>query len=72
VSRHCSSGLKMLTVDGSTVATYQTLNSVGRLDKYDPSRFKLVIVDEAHHAAAKSYVVLLPHREVESLCLQGT
>jgi ATP-dependent helicase IRC3 len=38
-----------------TIATWQTLNNVDRLRKYDPSRFKLVIVDEAHHAAAISY-----------------
>ncbi len=39
-----------------TIATYQTLNNVERLRKFDPSRFTLVIVDEAHHAAAFSYV----------------
>ncbi len=30
-----------------------------RLRKFNPARFKLVIVDEAHHAAAKSYLRLL-------------
>jgi ATP-dependent helicase IRC3 len=38
----------------STIGTYQTLNNVERLKKFDPSKFKLVIVDEAHHAAAFS------------------
>ncbi|ORY27479.1 P-loop containing nucleoside triphosphate hydrolase protein [Naematelia encephala] len=38
-----------------TIATYQTLNNIERLRKFDPSKFKLVIVDEAHHAAADSY-----------------
>jgi ATP-dependent helicase IRC3 len=38
----------------STIATYQTLSNPERLKKFDPSRFKLVIVDEAHHAAALS------------------
>ncbi|WVQ73832.1 hypothetical protein IAR50_003413 [Cryptococcus sp. DSM 104548] len=42
-----------------TVATYQTLNKTERLSKFDPSNFKLVIVDEAHHAAAHSYLKLL-------------
>ncbi len=46
-------------IQGSrTVATYQTLNNIDRLKKLDPSRFKLIIVDEAHHAAAPSQV---PH-----------
>lgn len=39
---------------GRTIATYQTLNNVERLRKLDPRLFKLVIVDEAHHAAAIS------------------
>lgn len=43
----------------STVATYQTLSNEVRLRKFNPARFKLVIVDEAHHAAARSYLRLL-------------
>ncbi|WVR04022.1 hypothetical protein IAU60_001021 [Kwoniella sp. DSM 27419] len=42
-----------------TIATYQTLNNPVRLAKFDPDRFKLIIVDEAHHAAAHSYLRLL-------------
>ncbi|GAA5856456.1 hypothetical protein JCM9279_003535 [Rhodotorula babjevae] len=44
-----------------TVCTYQTLarSSCKRLDKFVPDRFKAVIVDEAHHAAAKSYLDIL-------------
>ncbi|KAG8925733.1 hypothetical protein FRC00_003685, partial [Tulasnella sp. 408] len=42
-----------------TVATYQTLNILERLRKFDPSLFKVIIVDEAHHAAAPSYVKIL-------------
>lgn len=38
----------------STIATYQTLSNAERLIKFDPNDFKLVIVDEAHHAAALS------------------
>ncbi|KAL8293169.1 hypothetical protein RQP46_000863 [Phenoliferia psychrophenolica] len=30
-----------------------------RLDKFDPASFKAVIVDEAHHAVAKSYLAIL-------------
>ena len=42
-----------------TVATVQSLRSSDRLSKYDPTRFKCVIVDEAHHAAAPSYLQIL-------------
>ncbi|OCF58150.1 hypothetical protein L486_04180 [Kwoniella mangroviensis CBS 10435] len=42
-----------------TIATYQTLNNLDRLAKFDPKEFKVVIVDEAHHAAAHSYLRLL-------------
>lgn len=39
-----------------TVATYQTLLRPARLEKFDPAQLKAIIVDEAHHAAAPSYV----------------
>ncbi|KDE03505.1 hypothetical protein MVLG_06017 [Microbotryum lychnidis-dioicae p1A1 Lamole] len=44
-----------------TVATFQTLarSDLARLDKFDPSTFKAVIVDEAHHAASQSYINIL-------------
>lgn len=45
-----------------TVATYQTLNrSQERLTKFEPDWFKAVVVDEAHHAAAPSYLKVLSH-----------
>ncbi|WWC87646.1 uncharacterized protein L201_002536 [Kwoniella dendrophila CBS 6074] len=44
-----------------TIATYQTLNNPDRLAKFDPRDFSLIIVDEAHHAAANSYLRLLHH-----------
>ena len=43
----------------STVATYQTLLRGNRLSKFDPEKLKVVIVDEAHHAAAPSYAFRL-------------
>lgn len=52
-----------------TVGTYQTLarSSFSRLDKFVPEHYKAVIVDEAHHAAAPSYLEILarfdPHVE---------
>ncbi|KAJ5562578.1 hypothetical protein N7535_002975 [Penicillium sp. DV-2018c] len=42
------------------IASVQTL-SRGRIDKFDPSEFKLVLVDEAHHIVAKSYRAALRH-----------
>ncbi|UZJ56303.1 hypothetical protein CBS101457_005623 [Exobasidium rhododendri] len=57
-----------------TVATWQTLISIERsqkgdteymerlrLEKFDPAGYKAVIVDEAHHAASKSWRVVLNH-----------
>ncbi|KIK70935.1 hypothetical protein GYMLUDRAFT_185101 [Collybiopsis luxurians FD-317 M1] len=44
-----------------TVATYQTLLQPERFAKFDPTHLKAVIVDEAHHAAAPSYLKLLSH-----------
>ena len=37
-----------------TIATYQTLSRPQHLHKFDANKFKAVIVDEAHHAAAPS------------------
>ncbi|WWD16731.1 hypothetical protein CI109_101162 [Kwoniella shandongensis] len=42
-----------------TIATWQTLINSDRLAKFDPATYKLIIVDEAHHAAALSYLRLL-------------
>lgn len=57
-----------------TVATWQTLISIERnqagdstymermrLEKFDPAGYKAVIVDEAHHAASKSWRIVLNH-----------
>ncbi|KAL8806165.1 MAG: hypothetical protein Q9200_005150 [Gallowayella weberi] len=44
-----------------TVASVKTLNSGHRISKFDPARFKLVIVDEAHHVVASSYMNTLRH-----------
>ncbi|KAK4052263.1 putative ATP-dependent helicase IRC3 [Microbotryomycetes sp. JL221] len=44
-----------------TIATYQTLafNDFARLEKFNPAMFKAVIIDEAHHAVARSYLTIL-------------
>jgi ATP-dependent helicase IRC3 len=44
-----------------TVASVQSITSGDRLTKYDPSRFKLVMIDEAHHATAPIYLRVLEH-----------
>ncbi|CDW97627.1 hypothetical protein [Sporisorium scitamineum] len=60
-SKYKASGLADVTV-----ATYQTLNrSQQRLDKLDPDGFKAVVVDEAHHAAAPSYLKVLSHFDAQ-------
>ncbi|KAJ5794800.1 hypothetical protein N7457_001399 [Penicillium paradoxum] len=42
------------------IASVQTL-ARGRIHKFDPSAFKLILVDEAHHIVAKSYREALGH-----------
>lgn len=65
-ARYKASGLADVTI-----ATWQTLISFEgaddglgrrrRVEKFDPKTFKAVIVDEAHHAASKSWRVVLNH-----------
>ncbi|BFZ55321.1 Putative ATP-dependent helicase IRC3 [Savitreella phatthalungensis] len=42
-----------------TICSIQSL--IRRLGKYDSSRVKLLLIDEAHHAAAASYIRVLEH-----------
>ena len=44
-----------------TVASIRSLASWDRLHKYDPKRFKLVLVDEAHHIVAPGHLDVLEH-----------
>lgn len=44
-----------------TVASIQSIMSGDRITKYDPARFKLVLVDEAHHIVAARYLDGLKH-----------
>ncbi|KAJ3413003.1 hypothetical protein HDV05_008654 [Chytridiales sp. JEL 0842] len=43
------------------VASVQTLGRVAteRINAYDPAKFKCIIIDEAHHAAASGYIRIL-------------
>jgi ATP-dependent helicase IRC3 len=44
-----------------TVASIQSITSGDRLQKFDASRYKLVLVDEAHHIVSQSYLDVLEH-----------
>ena len=72
-ARHCANAYPLKKIDiemgklrssGSadiTVASIQSLMSSDRLTKFDPSRYKLVLVDEAHHIVAPNYMDVLAH-----------
>jgi ATP-dependent helicase IRC3 len=72
-ARHCSNTypdktieleLGKLSASGAadiTVASLQSITSKDRLLKFDPKRFKLVLVDEAHHIVAPGYLKVLEH-----------
>ena len=44
-----------------TVASVRSIASGDRRSKFHPDRFKLVLVDEAHHIVASSYMETLKH-----------
>ncbi|KAI5782996.1 DEAD box helicase [Pyronema domesticum] len=44
-----------------TIASVASLISRGRCEKFDPSTFKLILIDEAHHAVANSYQTILDY-----------
>lgn len=44
-----------------TIASIQSIVSSDRMFKFDPSRFKLVLVDEAHHIVAPGYMRTLEY-----------
>lgn len=44
-----------------TVASVQSITSRERLEKFDPSTYKLLLVDEAHHIVAPGYLKTLKH-----------
>ncbi|KAK7539472.1 putative mitochondrial ATP-dependent helicase irc3 [Phyllosticta citribraziliensis] len=70
-ARHCSNAYPSKTVDiemgnihasgaaDITVASVQSIISGDRIEKFDPRRFKLVLVDEAHHIVAETYLKAL-------------
>ncbi|KAI9886658.1 MAG: hypothetical protein M1823_001501 [Watsoniomyces obsoletus] len=44
-----------------TVASVRSICSKERIEKFDPNRFKLILVDEAHHIVAPGYLDVLKH-----------
>ena len=85
-ARHCRSLYPNKTVDVDmgkihasgcadiTIASVQSLKSGNRIDRYDPKRFKLILVDEAHHIVAPVYLDILSHFNVrdKEKALQGS
>lgn len=82
-ARHCRNTYPSKTIEiemaerkssGSadiTVASVQTLQNPDRLMRFDPNRFKLVLVDEAHHIVADSYMNILNHFGLDSSTARG-
>ena len=72
-ARHCTNVYPNLSIEVEmgnlqasgtadiTVASIWSLVSKDRLEKFDPSRFKLVLVDEAHHIVANSFMTVLKY-----------
>lgn len=72
-ARHCTDAYPDKSIDiemGSlhasgtadiTIASVRSITSKDRLMKYDPEMFKLVLVDEAHHIVAPTYMETLRH-----------
>ncbi|KAI0098201.1 P-loop containing nucleoside triphosphate hydrolase protein [Nemania sp. FL0031] len=76
-ARHCSNAYPSKTVEVEmgnshasgradiTIASIQSITSGDRISKFDPKRFKLVLVDEAHHIVAPGYMRTLEHFDLD-------
>jgi ATP-dependent helicase IRC3 len=51
-----------------TVASIASISRKDRMNKFDPQRFKLVLVDEAHHIVASTYTQALSHFGLDNPC----
>ena len=54
-----------------TIASIRSLLSKNRIEKFDPSRFKLVLVDEAHHIVASTYSEVLKYFGLDTPSADG-
>lgn len=52
------------------VGSVPTLIRLSRLEKYDPSEYKTIILDECHHATALSWLKILRHFDADKKGLQ--
>lgn len=67
---NCSTGIEMSknhTVGNEDVVSASVQTMTHRLEKFDPHDFDIIIVDEAHHAAANSYKRVINHFEPRML-----
>lgn len=67
-ARHCSDAYPSKSIEVEmgnlhatgaadiTIASVQSITSGERMLKFDPKRFKLILVDEAHHIVAAGYM----------------
>ncbi|KAL9584959.1 MAG: hypothetical protein Q9212_001812 [Teloschistes hypoglaucus] len=72
-ARHCSNAYPTKSIEiemgnlhatghaDITVASVRSIMSGDRISKFDPEHFKLILVDEAHHITASSYMDTLRH-----------
>lgn len=72
-ARHCSDAYPSKSIDVEmgnlratgtadiTIASVRSITSGDRILKFDPKRFKLILVDEAHHIVASGYMDTLRH-----------
>jgi len=60
---NCSTGVEMATAksNGEEVVSASVQSIVRRLDRFRPDEFDIIITDEAHHAAAKTYRRIYNH-----------
>lgn len=60
---NCPVGIEMANnkSNGEEVVIASIMSLTHRLDKFKPDDFDLIIIDEAHHAAAKSYKKILEY-----------
>jgi len=56
MAKHCAKGQADITI-----ASVASISNEERLSKFDPSTYKLVIIDEAHHAVAPQYQTVLDY-----------
>ena len=72
-ARHCSNAYPSKSIEiemgnlhatGSadiTIASVRSITSSDRIMKFNPEKFKMILVDEAHHIVASSYMDTLRH-----------